>query len=363
MIDLRPNCVAQFKMNDNAATADVVDSQGNYAGTTADTITGPRFIVSYTREGPGGYTCFLAKIPLNVEIGDRIKIEFAPDPHLLNGNFIVFDIQDYDDTYKIVFYVDDREAYAPETNGLGYYWPLDAEDNFLPQLTTADAHATGKIGGALALTGGQRYIQLNSNFVEFFGLPAWSFNIWEYAYSRGPGDPSWVYLSLVSHGSTLTYPFACVELAKNFNSFQYTGINRIYHHMEFGSESALLNQWVMFTTTVEQINSSTVRVQLYQNAVLVAGGEYPFNLADWRDCARLLFDDPANNVAFCTYKSGYNINDYPLSDCLLDNATFFNKMLSAEEIAFLYNSGNGTEELFEESPTPSGFFKEADGWW
>ena len=107
--------------------------------------------------------------------------------------------------------------------------------------------------------------------------------------------------------------------------------------------SGLLNgqeTWHMITLTVEQVDVSNARNSLYVDSVKIAdSGIYTQNMSSYTSSAT-----PLKIGA-----DGQGLRNFEGS---MDNFCIFDKVLTQEDMDFLYNEGNGTEELQGEDNEP-----------
>ena len=111
--------------------------------------------------------------------------------------------------------------------------------------------------------------------------------------------------------------------------------------MSFGTGVVMGNgpqDWHMLTYVAEQVGS-VVNNYLYMDGILVGSNSTVENLS-------------TTDYDISLYIGAYNWGG-PTSPAngLLDNMAIFNKALNQTDIEFLYNSGNGTEELSNIMPT------------
>lgn len=93
------------------------------------------------------------------------------------------------------------------------------------------------------------------------------------------------------------------------------------------------NTWQMITVTIEQINPTTVEGRLYVNGQLAAAPvTHAMAMSNWT--SEIPFGIGAENF----------IDIFPTLG-KIDNYCIFDAVLSIDEIAFLYNGGDGTEAL------------------
>ncbi len=107
--------------------------------------------------------------------------------------------------------------------------------------------------------------------------------------------------------------------------------------------SGLLNgqeTWHMITLTVEQVDVSNARNSLYVDSVKIAdSGIYTQNMSSYTSSAT-------------TLKIGADGQGLRNFEGSMDNFCIFDKVLTQEDMDFLYNEGNGTEELQGEDNEP-----------
>ena len=237
-IDLRANCVAQYKMNDNAASTTVVDSQGFSNGTA--------------------------------------------------------------------------------------------------QQNTSVLHATGKIGGALTFNGTSDYVDTNSTFVSVF-QNSFTISVWARPsalqsssiigfYSSGLDDPL-IYVGDLNRRMEAEYKINSTTFF--YKSSSPTNIN-----------SSPYTAWGHLIFRATKLSSSQASFGIFiNNSQIGTDQTVDLNMADFSLAGNILIgNDSVSSPYFFTGD--------------IDNVCIFNKALSTDEIAFLYNNGNGTENLFEETGAP-----------
>lgn len=103
----------------------------------------------------------------------------------------------------------------------------------------------------------------------------------------------------------------------------------------YNAAALAYNTWQMITVTMEQINPTTVEGRLYVNGQLVADPvQHTIVMSDWT--AEIPFGIGAENHTdiFPTFGK-------------IDNFCVFDTVLTVDDIAFLYNGGEGTEDFAE----------------
>lgn len=237
-VDLRDCCVAQWKMNDNAANTDVIDSVGGYDGTA--------------------------------------------------------------------------------------------------QQNTADLHVTGRIGGALTFNGSSDYIDIDAYVENFASMTEGAISLW---FKVSSMDHTKMYfLFSISDASDFTY-FAIllqgtIPLKGMIDVIAIQSSNGLFNWT--GSDANWAdNQW----------HNVVVLVSSSGNIVYMDGeinGEYLVG----DENTHIFFGDLTNLDALRIGNAAYQNTETYFTLGTVDNVMIFNRVLTTDEIAFLYNNGNGTERLY-----------------
>jgi len=203
-------------------------------------------------------------------------------------------------------------------------------------------HTEGKVGGALAFNGTSDYIDTN-DFEDVF-RDSFSICLWCKANNGQIGTR---YQSLFgSNGDTRKFIITIDPDGKLFGFYQSDSEQS---PAGFSSDSVLfqsgINDWHFIVITVEAVSATQTRAKSYFDNVLVADGGIKNNLpmSSWSCKDNMLIGDSGND----------GDPDVQWFDGLIDNVMIFNKILSTDEITFLYNNGDGTEELTDSTPSAS----------
>ncbi|MFH1370356.1 MAG: LamG domain-containing protein [Planctomycetota bacterium] len=196
---------------------------------------------------------------------------------------------------------------------------------------TCDMATEGKVGGAMVFNGTSDYIDTNNSFQTIW-QNSFSINLWVKVYDgRGLLQFLFSAYSSVLPGNEVTYfigsdgKIGGVYIA-NGPSLDITENNPSFTDGQ--------NDWKMVTIIVTQMTPTIAALVLYVNGSLRAEVSGDVILADYTSSLN-------------PFIGAMNDDDTPVSffKGALDNVMIFNKALSTDEIAFLYNGGAGTEEL------------------
>jgi hypothetical protein len=211
----------------------------------------------------------------------------------------------------------------------------------------------GKIGTALSFNGTSDYIDTGQNFQTVF-RDSFSVNFW-----INPNVlPPIIDVGLFNTDESSNW----VECYTQFNGRLYVLYSVPSHEAQVSSIDVVLStgQWFMVTVVFEKVTSSTMRGAIfintdkpaqnsYSDGYQVINGIMNMNMAG--------YTSTQNPHLGCFYNNGVNSS---FLDGSLDDVMIFNKALSTAEIAFLYNNGNGTQNLFESGVIMDDYF--ADQW-
>lgn len=136
------------------------------------------------------------------------------------------------------------------------------------------------------------------------------------------------------------YATAAINFSHLYLSMGYNdGTDHIFQLAN--DETQIFNEWAFYVVSVEQITPTSVRVMEYQNNVCIINQVVEdFVLADW---ASIFLLGPLTLPIGCLRDANEGVSEWFHGN--LDGIKFFNRVLSPDEIAFLYNNGDGTEEL------------------
>jgi hypothetical protein len=184
----------------------------------------------------------------------------------------------------------------------------------------------GVINTALSFNGINNYIDTNQTFQSTL-QNSFSINLWCKDIGEGTNQQHFV---AVSWG---------LYILEFFKTGTTVGIN--YTTQAPVPVSAIitntpLTSWSMVTAVVENLDGSNTRALLYINGDLVKiGTTMGIPMSDWGTVGTNL-----NVYVGCGNIVGHAIENF---DGYLDDVRIFNKVLTVDEISFLYNDGTGTE--------------------
>lgn len=186
-------------------------------------------------------------------------------------------------------------------------------------------HAAGKIGGALEFDGESDYIDCGETFQSTF-QDSFTLNVWV----KFPVLVSSIIFPIFGAYNTGNESGFLISLNKNTNKMQiYYYANGYYNGVS--SVSVTNESWEMYSISVEKTSSSTATFNLYKDGVLL--------LTTTSNLQMSLFDTNGQNAFIGT--NNYDGSPGDLTQCSIDNLMLFNKALSADEVALLYNTDNG----------------------
>jgi len=206
--------------------------------------------------------------------------------------------------------------------------------NGLSVRDTCDIAVAGKVGGAMVFNGASDYIDIGSAASwanNSFAISLWckpddgQFSTYQTLYGINVGNGK-IQMFINSTG---TLRFIYHSKSEYAESITVESPNPVFNN---GQEN-----WHNIIVVVEKINTTQGRASLYFDGFLVIAGEIinDINMPLWNDTHHL-------------FVGTYNNDDDPdiaYFSGSLDNVQIFNKALSTEEIAALWNNGNGTESL------------------
>jgi hypothetical protein len=357
-VDLGPKCVAHYKFN-------------------SDLLTEVTYNDAYEIYRMGDGTAFYNPVDAinNTIVGDMLTISFPPGyediygligPHIItnidiNANLIFFNFAGeeglleagQESTVEYIrgiipnvpahpnntHIVKDSQEYS--TGMIGHYPFLAGSEKTVSQMSV-----NGKVNGAFKFVGtipgeggsfiGGDYILLNKNFLEILSN-SFSLNWWEYSISW---RSSLFAYNIVAAGINAA---AGIDVGKNWLSMGYVKDGQTPHtFVAYDTSQSLLNVWNMFTITLDKTSETSIIIKLFQNnQLLLSYNVNDFSLSDWSEIVTAGIGDTTLAIGYYSYTPG----NLEFTNGYLDNLMFFNAVLSTDEIAFLYNSGNGTEEL------------------
>jgi hypothetical protein len=192
--------------------------------------------------------------------------------------------------------------------------------------------STGKISTSLLFNGTSDYINTNSTFQNFFSSD-FTVSMWV---RPTDGQPA------------IDNPLCGADNFPITNGFYFEIIPSGRIQMDYlcnSNDMGTITTGVLFHNGQETFHHVVVGVR--QNGSSVSATCYFDNVNQ-------NLTTPTNSCIMSTFTNIYNlflgaIDDQGGADSffkgLMDDVCFFNKALSADEIAFLYNNGNGTEDL------------------
>jgi hypothetical protein len=187
--------------------------------------------------------------------------------------------------------------------------------------------ASGKIGRAFVFDGEYDFIDTGRTFQAMLN-GEFSFNLWLKVPALGAG-PSFIF-DQMGAGINKCHLW---HLSNGDLEFKYVaGVGGTVTAV--GAIPASSN-FKMITVTVEQFDPNNIVVWFYVNGVAVQSVGFRAILAD--------YTAGAVTATICAFGTSSTV----------DNFMIFNKVLSTDEIAFLYNGGSGTEALLEYTVTSS----------
>jgi len=178
------------------------------------------------------------------------------------------------------------------------------------QQNTNVLHTTGKIEGALTFNGSSDYINVGS----VIGTDAYTKVAWV---KRDAGN---YYNNIVSSGDVWSH----VIYAPYTQSFKLSAGHVDPYNQVQDPNPIDVNVWYFVAVTFDP-NVSSGRMVLYKNDVKVSEAN----------------NVPTQHASMMTY-IGRFVSGYGTKGAI-DNVMIFNRALTAEEIATLYNGGSGTE--------------------
>lgn len=203
---------------------------------------------------------------------------------------------------------------------------------------TEDMNAVGKVGGALDFNGVNDYVDTGDTFESVF-QDEFSINLW---FKANDGRPD---------GEEIFVGVDKVAVGGNDNWFwlsNFYGYPRASYGVNYPDNDLLMaiilespfkddeeTDWTMITGVITKISSSTAKCELYLNGELEATS----SVGD------TILSEYSNIYELYIGSENYKGDDASHFSGLIDNVTIWNKALSSNEIAFLYNDGNGREDL------------------
>jgi hypothetical protein len=197
---------------------------------------------------------------------------------------------------------------------------------------TDQIDVAGKVNGALSFNGTGDYINTDQTFQTVF-RDSFTINSWVQLNEGAASGYSAIF-------GTDTTPATRI----------YVGVyeldGKITANYQAGNEATSLffttdsyftypSDWVMLTFIVTKDSLSTVTMSLYANTVLVGSASGSQTMSEFELLGRTFLIGAFNDPEEYTHYTSGSIDDFMI----------FNKSLNSNEIAFLYNSGLGTEDV------------------
>ncbi len=193
---------------------------------------------------------------------------------------------------------------------------------------TIDRSVTGKINGALSFTGSPDYIDTNQTFTTTF-QDSFSINLWVKPDDAEPGSSQCLFgvnngandrCRLFFNGTDLSFDYyAGVGFASTFS----------------GTHGFIDDVWSMVTLTVFKVDNSSLRAKIYvDNVEIEDSGDHPISMPPYSSVRDLFIG---------AYNDNNTDKNHFAGD--IDNFCIFDKVLTEDNIDFLYHSGAGTEDL------------------
>jgi hypothetical protein len=197
------------------------------------------------------------------------------------------------------------------------------------QVNTSSRNTTGITNGALQFNGGVGgdYIDTNSSFQSTF-RNSFTINFW---HRWADGNPAVATVDFFGQDPADTNYVALMYSTGNFN-FAYKSNNIVSDPSPLNPYSDGQETWHMITFTVNDDDGSNVTTTVYNDGVQIATDTSPVVMSVFTQ-TDTFWIGASNNAGNNNYEGD------------IDNFCIFNKTLTQGEIDFLYNDGNGTEEL------------------
>jgi hypothetical protein len=193
---------------------------------------------------------------------------------------------------------------------------------------TSAMHTAGRVDGALEFDGAADFVDTERTFQSTFNS-AFTINLWCFV---APNTEQVVLFSFATIGGNLSY----LKITE-----QEEGYSLEFHYMAASEEHVApislsdfraehTGVWTMLTVTVQQ-SGTDIKGRLYIDAAMVDEQVSPGLVSSYISGTNLFFGAVLGSSTWFT-------------GCL-DNFCIFNRVLTQDEIDFLYNEGNGTELL------------------
>jgi hypothetical protein len=197
---------------------------------------------------------------------------------------------------------------------------------------TLTSESPGKINDALVFNGTSQYVNTTQSFQSTF-RNSFSINCWVRPDDGQPAPPDYIY------GATLAssfYRFYLQLSGASITAIYDPGAGVLTTSTTSGFSSGVNTTWKMITVTFED-NGIGV------NSILSLYIDGVFKISD----SAILNPDFFSSTGFFigALSNGTVITAGSYFDGAVDNLCIFDKVISQDEIDFLYNQGVGTEEL------------------
>jgi hypothetical protein len=236
--------------------------------------------------------------------------------------------------------MNDNEANTTVVDSIG-------TSNGTSQQNTSVLHTSGKINGALSFNGVTDYIDTNSTFESVFQND-FSISVWikPKAYNPDAFHFKDIIGAVVEGlgGNTFRVSHELAPDERTWLVFYYTAS---FYTVNFEWETTFIgpNIWFHVVVTIAQIDEENVVANIYINADLVIStGTTPCVLSTYSQNSKTMWIGNSNGD-----------NDYSF-DGEIDNLMLFNDALTQDNVDFLYNNGNGTENLTSSSIQPMKYY-------
>lgn len=208
------------------------------------------------------------------------------------------------------------------------------------QVNTNLRDATGKINGAVEFHGASfDYVDTNQSFESVF-QDSFSVNLWA---KLDDGQGVFSLSATLEGGPHSVFEFSILG-PFIYCTYWVSGVPVTV--MEISGLQPGQESWHMFTAVVEKTGTTSVRLTVYIDKEQI-GSPATINSIDMSSFS-ISQDFPIGASNF-----NGNITSFFSGD--LDNFCIFNKVITQDEIDFLYNDGFGTEELENNIPNSSLF--------
>lgn len=230
-----------------------------------------------------------------------------------------------------------------DSSGNGYHGTAQANTNTLD--------TTGKIGGALSFNGTSDYVDTNNTFQDVFKSD-FSISLWA-KLNDGQPDYENIFFGALDGGNgngVEIWNYTSSGKGVLICSYQVTP----GYGLGFGVNTAFSDgqqDWGHIVMSVWQ-DGENIRLRWFLNAVQLSNDSFNYT------------PDLMSNYSLelNQYIGGCNPQVTGQLNGALDDVMIFDKALSTDEIAFLYNGGTGTEELYESTIVTNSIIKDSWDW-